>query len=459
MILGRNPVAQSDRRQTIAVVGSGIAGMSAAWLLSHRHDVTIYEAASAPGGHSHTVDAPGPDGAPCPVDMGFIVYNAENYPNLVAMFDHLGVATKASDMSFGVSMDDGALEYAGTDLNTLFAQRRNLVRPRFWSMLADLLRFYKTTAVHDVAAMDPALTLDQFLAQGRYGPAFRDDHLLPQAAAIWSASAKVIGDYPAAAFIRFFQNHGLLNILKRPLWRTVDGGSRAYVRRLTASVAERTRLGCAVTRVERQDDGVWVTDVHGGTQRFDQIVIGAHADQALAMLGDPSADERAVLGAFGYTANQVVLHTDPALMPRRRRGWSAWNYLGRKDAHGAQALCVSYWMNRLQGLPPERDLFVTLNPIRPIDPDQIIRSETFDHPVFNAAALAAQPRLWSLQGQRRTWFCGAYFGAGFHEDGLQAGLAVAEQLGGVRRPWTVAGESGRIWLGAVPSAALPLAAE
>lgn len=433
----------TEQRIKIAVVGAGIAGMSAAWLLGERHEVTLYETAARPGGHSHTVDVPGPSG-PTPVDMGFIVYNAENYPNLVALFDHLGVETKMSDMSFGVSMQDGAFEYAGTDLNTLFARRRNLVSPRFWSMLINLVRFYNTTRTTDAAALDPALTLGQFLAQGRYGRAFRDDHLLPQAAAIWSATAAQIEDYPAAAFIRFFQNHGLLNIAARPLWRTVEGGSRAYVSKLTARCADRARLGCAVTSIRRAADGVWIRDVHGLVERYDQVVIGAHADQALGMLEAPSAAERALLGAVTYTRNLTVMHTDAALMPRRRRAWSAWNYMGQTGLDGRPALCVSYWMNKLQGLPPERDIFVTLNPTTPPRPETVIRSEVFDHPLFDGPALAAQEQLWSLQGQNRTWFCGAYFGAGFHEDGLQAGLAVAEQLGGVRRPWTVANESGRI---------------
>jgi len=453
----REGAPRSGGRLKIAVVGAGISGMSAAWLLSGDHDVTVYEAQGKVGGHSYTVDAPGP-GGPLPVDMGFIVYNAENYPNLVALFEHLGVATKPSDMSFGVSMDDGALEYAGTDLNSLFAQRRNLFSPRFWSMLADLVRFYKTTDAHDVATTDPGLTLGQFLEAGGYGGAFRDDHLLPQAAAIWSASPEAIGDYPAAAFIRFFQNHGLLNILKRPLWRTVKGGSRAYVKALTASCADRTRLNCAVRSVRRTADAVLVTDVLGITERYDQIVIGAHADQALAMLADPAPEETELLGAFSYTRNLTVMHTDAALMPRRRRAWSAWNYLGGRDGQGRRALCVSYWMNKLQGLPAGQDIFVTLNPVHPVDAGKIIRSETFEHPLFDGGAMRAQPQLWSLQGRRRTWFCGAYFGAGFHEDGLQSGLAVAEQLGGVRRPWSVQNQSGRIPLADSAGAAAVLEA-
>jgi predicted NAD/FAD-binding protein len=430
----------------IAVVGAGISGMSATWLLSQGHDVTLYEAEPRLGGHSHTVEAPTARGQ-VPVDMGFIVYNEACYPNLVALFDHLEVPTKATDMGFGVSLDDGRLEYAGDNAVTLFAQWRNLVRPRFWSMLSDLTRFYREAPVH-ACALDADMTSlgDYLIAQG-YGRAFQDDHLLPQAAAIWSASVNDIRSYPAAAFIRFCENHGLLRITGRPIWRTVDGGSRAYVSRLTASYAHKVRLGAAVKGVVRTPAGVMVRDVHGMVDRFDHLVVAAHADQGLALLEDPTPRERALLGAFTYTRNHAVLHSDTALMPRRRKAWSAWNYIGRKDAEGHQGLCVTYWMNLLQDLPRESPLFVTLNPARPPDPSKVIRREVYEHPLFDAAAMRAQKALWSIQGEERTWWCGSYFGAGFHEDGLQAGLAVAEALGGRKRPWTVEKESGRIHLG------------
>ncbi|MGI9169944.1 MAG: NAD(P)/FAD-dependent oxidoreductase, partial [Caulobacteraceae bacterium] len=400
------------------------------------------------GGHSHTVDAPSPRG-PIPVDMGFIVYNEANYPNLVALFDHLGVPTKPSDMGFAVSLDDGALEYGGDNFFTLFAQWRNLVRPRFWSMLSDLARFYREAPGH-ACALDAEMTSlgDYLIAQG-YGRAFQDDHLLPQAAAIWSASARDIRAYPAAAFIRFCENHGLLKILDRPLWRTVEGGSRAYVSRLTAAYADKVRLGAAVKAVKRIAGGVLVRDGSGRVERYDHLVVATHADQGLALLEDPSPRERDLLGVFGYSRNHAVLHSDPTLMPRRRKTWSAWNYVGRSGGD-TQQLCVTYWMNMLQSLPVETPLFVTLNPARAPDPARVVRAEVYDHPMFDAAALRAQRDLWSLQGQANTWWCGAYFGAGFHEDGLQAGLAVAEALGGVRRPWIVAGESGRIHLGPPP---------
>jgi predicted NAD/FAD-binding protein len=424
----------------IAVIGAGISGMSAAWLLSQRHDVTVYEQENRLGGHSHTVDAPGGT----PVDTGFIVYNDRNYPNLVALFEHLKVPTKASEMSFAVSVDEGALEYGTTTFGQLIAQKRNVIRPRFWSMLNDLMRFYREAPSFQETG-DQIASLGDYLDRGRYGRAFQDDHLLPMAAAIWSTPAGQVRDYPAAAMIRFCDNHGLLKVSGRPEWRTVDGGSRQYVSRLTAAYADRVRIGRGVRQVSRSPNGVAVTDASGETARFDHVVFATHADQALAMLSDPSQDETALLGAFQYTRNETILHRDAALMPRRKAVWSSWNYLAR-TGDGANAPCVTYWMNRLQSIPEDNPLFVTLNPVKPPRPDTVIRTELYEHPVFDEAAIRAQRRIWQLQGRRNSWFCGAYFGSGFHEDGLQAGLAVAEALGGVRRPWTVPNESGRIHL-------------
>jgi predicted NAD/FAD-binding protein len=428
----------------IAVVGSGIAGLSAAWLLSGRHDVVLYEEDKRLGGHSNTV-AVEVDGVPVEVDTGFIVFNEPAYPNLTAMFRHLGVATAPSDMSFAVSLDDGRLEYAGTDLRGLFAQRRNLLNPRFWAMLRDLLRFYREAPSH--AGRLGLTTLGEYLAAERYGAAFRDDHLLPMAAAIWSAPARVLLDYPAEAFIRFCENHGLLRLVGRPIWRTVEGGSRHYVERLAASL-KGVRLGCGARRIERGRFGVEILDAAGGRERFDELVLATHADTALSLLADPQEDEAALLSAFRYSTNRAVLHRDPELMPKRRSVWASWNYLGRRErADEAAELSVTYWMNRLQPLPVTEPVFVSLNPVRAPRDELVLREERYEHPIFDAAALAAQRRLWTLQGRRRTWFCGAHFGAGFHEDGLQAGLAVAEALGGVRRPWSVPNESGRIVLG------------
>jgi predicted NAD/FAD-binding protein len=438
--------------QKIAVIGQGIAGMSAAWLLSQRHDVTVYEAERRFGGHSNTVDVETAVGR-LPVDTGFIVYNAANYPNLTALFEHLGVATAFTDMSFGVSLDDGDLEYASTDLFTLFAQRRNLLRPRFWSMLGDVVRFCKTAPSH-ACALDAQMTsLGDYLGDAGYGRAFQDDHILPQAAAIWSASVEAVRELPAAAFIRFFENHGLLKVLNKPLWRTVVGGSRSYVEKLTARVAAGARLGVAAVRVERTPAGVLVRDVTGRVERFDEVVIACHSDQGLKLLAQPTAAEQALLGAITYMPNTAVLHSDPSFMPKRPKAWSSWNYIRRADETGANRLFVTYWMNLLQDLPRAAPLFVTLNPDREPDSASVILTHQYDHPLFDNAALRAQKQLWSLQGEGGVWWAGAYFGAGFHEDGLQAGLAVAEALGGVRRPWNVANESGRIFLGPTAPAA------
>lgn len=410
--------------------------MGAAWLLSHAHEVTLYEAASRPGGHSLTIDVPAADGA-IPVDMGFIVYNPPAYPNLTALFRHLDVPTAPSDMSFAVSLEDGALEYSGADLAGLFGQKRNLVRPRFWSMLGDLLRFYRE-AEADAPGLDPDLSLGAYLTRRGYGEGFVRDHLLPMAAAIWSAPAARIADYPALAFIRFCANHGLLRLRDRPLWRTVAGGSRSYVQAITAPLEGRLRLAAPVRAIRREQDAVFILSDGDAPEGYDQVVIATHAPQALAMLEDPSDAEAALLGAVSTRDNLAVMHRDASLMPRRRSVWAAWNYLG------GVAPGVTYWMNRLQPIPKTDDVFVTLNPPRPPAPETVIRREVFAHPQFDAAALRAQGNLWALQGRRRTWFCGAWFGAGFHEDGLQAGLAVAEAIGGVRRPWRVEGESARL---------------
>lgn len=432
--------------QTVAVIGSGIAGLSAAWLLARNHDVQVFEADPRIGGHSNTLDVAGHA-----VDTGFIVYNEATYPNLTALFDHLGVATRATDMGFAVSLDDGRLEYAGGDLGGLFAQRRNLLRPRFWRMLADLVKFYRR-APRDLAHLHD-MALGDYLDGLGASAAFRDDHLYPMAAAIWSTPVAMIPDQPAAAFIRFCENHGLLNLGARPVWRTVEGGSRSYVAALSAPLAGRIHTATPVQAIRRDAQGVTLTTAQGHA-RFDAVVIATHANQALAMLNDADGEERRVLGAFGYRPNLAVLHSDPALMPRRRRVWSAWNYAGR-TGDSDPALSVTYWMNRLQTwLPDDLPLFVTLNPLVEPDPALVHARIAYDHPVFDGPAGHAQELLWGLQGRRRTWFCGAHFGAGFHEDGLQAGLAVAEAIGAPRRPWQVADESGRIRLTPAPTLAV-----
>jgi uncharacterized protein len=437
-------VSNSDTRLNIAVIGTGISGLSAAWLLSSRHDVTVYEKSDRIGGHSNTVMASF-GGQKIAVDTGFIVFNRTTYPNLTALFQYLDVPTRPSEMSLSVSLDDGELEYSGTGLGGLLAQPRNVLRPRFWSMLRELVRFYDRATRDAALLMDETICLGDYLDRGGYGAAFRDDHLLPMASAIWSASPDEILAFPAATFIRFHHNHGLLQLTARPPWQTVIGGSQVYVQRLTSPFADRVRLECGVVSVRRAAGRVIVTDVRGEARAYDHVVLATHANEALAVIDQPTPEEADLLGAFRYSRNLAVLHSDPGLMPRRRRAWSSWNYVGSRDRRDAAA-GVTYWMNRLQGIPEHLPLFVTLNPERPPHTGSLHHSEVYEHPIFDAAAIAAQRRLWSLQGKGNIWFCGAHFGAGFHEDGLQSGLAVAEQLGGVRRPWNVPDESGRIML-------------
>jgi predicted NAD/FAD-binding protein len=426
--------------RSIAVVGSGIAGLSAAWLLSQHHDVTVFEIQDRIGGHSNTVDAPTTNGLQ-PVDTGFIVYNEVNYPNLVALFDHLGVETEPSDMSFAVSYDDGALEYGSRDLNALFGQRRNIVSPRFWAMIRDIRRFYADAPlILKTSDRFRDVSLGQYLDSNGYGVAFIEDFILPMGAAIWSTRADEMQAHPVETFVRFFSSHGLMRFNHRIPWRTVKGGSRNYVRPLSKVLGANLKLGVGIRSIIRDKNGVTVVDTEGQGRCFDAIVIGAHADEALEILSDANDAERRLLGAFRYTDNKAILHRDMRLMPKRRQVWSSWNYMGAAET-GAS---VTYWMNSLQPIEKAFPLFVSVNPKIEPDPASIFQEFDYAHPFYDLAALNAQESLWQLQGQRNTWFCGSYFGYGFHEDALQSGLAAAEDIGGVRRPWNVVNESGRI---------------
>ena len=428
----------------IAVVGSGISGLSAAWLLSHKHRVTLIEADTRPGGHSNTVDCE-VDGVDVAVDTGFIVYNPPAYPNLTALFSHLEVPTAPSNMSFAVSMGNGAYEYAGSGLAQLVGQPSNLLSPGHWRLMRDIPRFFKTSLAK-LPTISDDMTIAQFLKAEGYSDYFLERHLLPMAGAIWSAAPGDMRDYPAKAFLKFFNNHGLLKITGRPLWRTVKGGSREYVSRLIRSGLFETRLRTPVTSIRRGPNGVTIRARSGEEQVYDDVVIAAHADHALAMLSDATPEEIRLLSCFRYSRNRAILHRDDRLMPKRRKLWSSWNYLSELPPFSATTSAVTYWMNKLQPLPVETPLFVSLNPLEEPRMEKVMAEFDYTHPIFDPAAMAAQRDLWKIQGTRRTWFCGAYWGSGFHEDGIQAGLAAAEALGGVRRPWSVAEESGRIHL-------------
>ena len=419
----------------IAIIGSGIAGMGCAWLLNQAYNITLYEADDRLGGHSHTVSMP-TDAGSVPVDTGFIVYNEPNYPNLTALFSHFDVPTKASSMSFGVSIDDGQLEYSGGEsYSALFAQKSNMLRPKFQKMLWDIVRFNRAaTAFLRTEDRSTSLTIGDFLDQGRFGERFCNNYLLPMSAAIWSASLTRMRAFPAKSFLRFFDNHGLLSINNRPTWRTVDGGSTAYVSKLSETFRPHVRLNTAVRRVIRHESEVAVLDSQGGVASFDAIVLACHADQALAMIDAPSRQETEILGSFDYQDNRVVLHSDPKLMPRRQAAWSSWNYLASSGKSGDVNVSVTYWLNHLQGLSSERLALVSLNPIREPDPSSVVANFSYAHPQFDTKALQAQKRLHEIQGRDRLWFAGAHWGYGFHEDGLVSGLHVAAGLG-VMPPW------------------------
>ena len=420
------------RRQRLAVVGSGISGLASAWLLSDDFDVTLFEAGSCLGGHTNTVDLT-LEGRTHPVDTGFLVYNDRTYPNLVALFTLLGVDSVPTEMSFSVSLQNPDLEWAGSNLATVFGQKRNLLRRQFWAMLADLLRFHRESQTWLTTRPDDGRSLRGFLIENRYSDAFSNWYLLPMAAAIWSCPTGQMLDMPLSTFLRFCHNHGLLQIFDRPLWRTVQGGGREYVRRLAERLHD-VRLSCPVQRVERASCGLHVRHAHG-SENFDQVVLACHSDQALVIAGAAlSAGQREVLAAIRYQPNRAVLHTDRALLPRDEKLWSAWNYFAGDGVVGDQPVGVSYLINRLQPLPFATPVVVTLNPARAPDPAKVVAWFDYDHPIFDAPAIAAQQRLARVQGEHGFWLAGAWGGYGFHEDGLKSALLVANRLG-VLAPW------------------------
>jgi predicted NAD/FAD-binding protein len=422
----------------VAVIGSGIAGLSSAWLLSKKHTVTVFEAASYAGGHSNTVDVT-LNGISYPVDTGFLVHNDRTYPNLIALFKHIGLDTPASEMSFSVKLPHVNLEWAGATTTSLFAQKRNLLRPSFWRMIRDILNFNKRA--HDLLASVEGsnLTLGQLLDREGYSREFRDWYLLPMGAAIWSSPMDDMADFPAQTFIQFCLNHGLLQINGRPQWKSIRGGSRVYVRRLCQDIEAnggRVLLNTPVLSVTRHVDGVRI-ETSKGVEVFDQVIMACHTDQSLALLSDAHPQELAVLAAVRYQPNTAYLHTDERLMPVRKKAWSAWNYYAGAVQNGKFPVAVTYWLNRLQPLPFDRAVMVTLNPPEPPRTNDTIAVINYAHPLLDTAAYQAQQALPSIQGLDRVYFAGAWAGYGFHEDGLKSGLAVANLLG-VFAPWQVA---------------------
>lgn len=410
----------------IAVIGSGIAGLTSAWLLNRKHEITVFESSDWIGGHTHTVDVQ-VEGRAYAIDTGFIVFNDWTYPNFIRLLGQLGVGFKPAEMSFSVYLPRSGFEYNGNNLNSLFAQRSNLLSPKFWGMLRDILRFNRQS-VEDLENQRIAAdtTLGEYLKQGAYGQRFIDHYIVPMGAAIWSMSLAEMLGFPLQFFVRFFKNHGLLSVTNRPQWCVIEGGSRSYIEPLTASFRERIRLSCPVTRVERDSEGVTVQSAEG-SERFDKVVFACHSDQALALLAEPSSAEQSILGALRYAENDVVLHTDTRLLPDRRLAWASWNY--RLGGDAGQLAAVTYDMNILQGIDSDTTFCVSLNQTAAIDPAKILGRYRYSHPQYSLDAIAAQARWQEINGVDNTWYCGAYWANGFHEDGVVSGLRVAQAFG------------------------------
>ncbi|HCK6979271.1 TPA: FAD-dependent oxidoreductase [Klebsiella oxytoca] len=411
----------------IAIIGSGIAGLTCAWRLAAQHQVTLFEAASTPGGHTATVDIATPQGT-WAIDTGFIVYNDRTYPHFIGLLSELGIRGQKTQMSFSVHNPQSGLEYNGHSLSSLFAQRRNLLKPAFWGLLREIVRFNRLAKQALGGAFDPAATLQTFLERHRFSPFFARHYILPMGAAIWSSSLQEMRRFPLALFLRFFDNHGLLDIRQRPQWYVVPGGSREYIRALLARSGDRLslRLNTPVQNVIRGQDGVTL-QLATGEEHFDQAIFACHSADALAMLAEPTVAEHEILGDIGWQRNEVVLHSDPRWLPVRKRAWASWNYrLSEQDQASA---CVTYNMNILQGLPADAPLFcVTLNPPTPVDPRFVWKRMVYEHPLFNPQSGSAQLRREEINGRQRSWFCGAYWYNGFHEDGVRSALDVVNGI-------------------------------
>jgi len=425
----------------IAVVGSGISGLLAANLLSSQHEVHLLEAGNYPGGHTNTIDVP-MDGGTYSVDTGFMVFNQRTYPNFCRMLDRLAVRSQESDMSFSVRCDKTGLEYEGSSLNGVFAQRSNLFRPRFWRMLSDILRFNKEATAwlenlpesgaesHSISQ----LTLGNFTKNHGYSQAFVEQYLIPMGAAIWSAPPQQMLAFPARFILNFYRNHGLLQILDRPIWRTIPGGAKNYVKQLLKPLEDRVRLQSPVTKIARTGDQVLITTEEQSPELFDAVVLACHADQSLNMLADPSEEEREILTAFPYQKNVVKVHDDTQILPKTKRAWASWNYLVPREAAKQSAaknaeVVVTYDLSRLQKVSSPRPILATLNDVGMVNPSKTFRTIVYHHPLFGVDSILAQGRHGQISGRRQTYYCGAYWGAGFHEDGVNSALAVAKQLG------------------------------